>query len=246
MYNPTGDRRKLALARLEDRSRKDYTAPERQIPGSGLAGYFWSSCSNHDRNNTWRDVRAITSDPDQPPDRRSNLLENAGFGKACGIPFDIRGHRGVVLYLARVSADQNQLCEQTNEIHLRVSADLIGAVSCSVITTKASINAKRERNAKTLRRVRAKMLALVAFASLAGSGLRTEYDDNMLKDEKEENAKSSFNTRFSSFYSSKTYRKSVFPMLGRGSTTTFSGGSRRTRCRCSTYMRLCLLQSCNR
>ena len=204
------------MARLEDATRKDYIPPERQIPGSGLAGYFWSTCSNHDRTNTWRDLRAITSDPDQPPCRRTTLLQNAGFGKACGVPFDIRGHRGVIVYLARESANLEQLCDQTNEIHLRVSADLIGAVSCHNITMKANINRKIDRNTKTLRRIRAKMLALIAFASSTGSGLHTEYNDNILEDEQEEKkAKSSFNRRFSSFYASKTYRKSVFPILAR-------------------------------
>ena len=216
MYNPASDQNQLSLARLEDTTRKDYIPPERQIPGSGLAGYFWSLCSNHDRTNTWRDIRAITSDPDQPTCRRTNLLQNAGFGKACGIPFDIRGHRGVVVYLSRANASLDQLSEQTNEIHLRVSADLIGAVSCHNITMKASINTKRDRNAKTLSRIRAKMLALVAFASSTGSGLHTKYNDNTLEDEQEEKkAKSSFNRRLSSFYASKTYRKSVFPILAR-------------------------------
>jgi len=216
MYNPARDENQLSLARLEDTTRKDFVPPERQIPGSGLAGYFWSLCSNHDRTNTWRDIRAITSDPDQPPCRRTTLLQNAGFGKACGIPFDIRGHRGVVVYLARENAKLDQLCEPTNEIHLRVSADLIGAVSCHNITMKASINTKRDRNSKTLSRIRAKMLALVAFSSVTGNGLHTEYNDNIIEDEQEENkAKSSFNRRFSSFYASKTYRKSVFPILAR-------------------------------
>jgi len=216
MYNPASDQNQLALARLEDTTRKDYIPPKRQIPGSGLAGYFWSTCSNHDRTNTWRDLKAITSDPDQPPCRRTTLLQNAGFGKACGVPFDIRGHRGVIVYLARAKANLNQLCETTNEIHLRASADLIGAVSCHNITIKASINTKRDRNAKTLSRIRAKMLAVVAFVSSTGSGLHTEYNDNILEDEQEEKkSTSSFNRRLSSFYASKTYRKSVFPILAR-------------------------------
>ena len=80
-------------------------------------------------------MKAITDDPDQPPYLRMTLLEQAGYGKACGVPFDLRGHRGVVLYFARATADESMLTETTNDLHLRVSADLIGGISASVITS---------------------------------------------------------------------------------------------------------------
>jgi len=211
-YRPEDDAAQFALARIEDTSRNDYV-PAYKIPiGAGLAGYFWSICSANDRMNTWRDVRAITSDPDQPQDLRMKLLERAGYCNATGVPFDIRGYRGIVIYLARASADYNQLTEMTNEIHLRVSADLIGALSCSSITSVASINAKKMRNARTLGRIRAKMLALVAFSSLSnkGKGLHTDYADIHIKDDDEEEErmkKPSLSRRISSLYTSKTYRE---------------------------------------
>eukprot|EP00986_Skeletonema_menzelii_P006729 scaffold2550_cov153-Skeletonema_menzelii.AAC.17 len=214
IYKPKGSAEKYALARIEDTNLRDYVPPTRQIPGSGLAGYFFSICSTHDRTNTWREVRAITSDPDQPPDERTKLLEMCGYGRACGVPFDIRGYRGIVIYLARQSADHNQLSEVANEIHLRVSADLIGAVSCSSITSAASINAKNTRNAKTLSRVRAKMLALVAFASLGkGKGLQTDYENIHTEEEEEDNVKPSLYRRISSLYASRTYREHHFPII---------------------------------
>ena len=99
----------------------------------------------------------------------------------------------------------------TNEIHLRVSADLIGALSCSSITPVASINAKKMRNARTLGRIRAKMLALVAFSSLGnkGKGLHTDYADIHIEDDDEEERmkKPSLSRRISSLYASKTYRE---------------------------------------
>lgn len=212
-YTPKGSAEKYALARIEDSNLRDHVPPTRQIPGSGLAGYFWSMCTTHDRTNTWREVRAITSDPDQPPDKRTKLLEQCGYGKACGVPFDCRGFRGIVIYLARSSADYNQLSDVTNEIHLRVSTDLIGAVSCSSITSAASINAKKMRNAKTLARVRAKMLALVAFASL-GKGLHTNYENiHTEDDEEEDNVKRSLVRRLSTLYASRTYRERQFPII---------------------------------
>lgn len=167
-YQPGDVRAQIALARVEDMTRKDFVPPTRQIPGAGLAGYFWSLCTHHDHHCTWRDVRAITSDPDQPPYLRMKLLEQARFGKATGIPFDIRGHRGVVLFLARDSASDAQLLELSNDCHLRVSADVIGAASARSITQEACKNLKKARTAATLRRLRAKFIAIAAFSKHCG------------------------------------------------------------------------------
>ncbi|EJK77033.1 hypothetical protein THAOC_01163, partial [Thalassiosira oceanica] len=114
--------------------------------------------------NVWRDTAAIVNDPDQPPYPRMALLEQAGYGKACGIPFDIRGHRGVVLYYARATADHNQLTELANDLHLRVSADLIGAISANSITSEASLLSKGDRLDKTMRRLRAKLHTILVFS----------------------------------------------------------------------------------
>ncbi len=215
MYEPKNTSAKYALAQIEDTSLINHVPPTRQVPGCG-PGYFWSICSSNDRSNTWRELRAITSDPDQPVDVRTQLLEASGYGKACGIVFDIRGYRGIVIYFARLSADYNQLCEATNEIHLRVSADLIGAVSCSSITSAASANVKKMRNARTLARIRAKMLALAAFASLGnkGKGLQTNYENTYIEDDEEDKPKRfSLSRRISSIYASRTYRERQFPII---------------------------------
>ena len=173
-YQPNDVLAQIALARVEDIGRKDFVPPTRQIPGAGLAGYFWSLCTHHDHHCTWRDVRAITSDPDQPPYLRMKLLEQAGFGKATGIPFDIRGHRGIVLFLARESASEAQLLELSNDCHLRVSADVIGAVSARSITQEACNNLKKARTAATLRRIQTKFMAIVAFSKHCGNDDSTD------------------------------------------------------------------------
>ena len=91
-------------------------------------------------------------------------MAQAGYGKACGVPFDIRGHRGVVIFFAREHADLAQLTEPANDIHLRVSADLIGAISASSIASEAAAEAKRMRTAATLRRVKAKLISILVFS----------------------------------------------------------------------------------
>ena len=132
-----------------------YSPPSSPFPNKG---YFWSQVGTHNRHNflgkdrkdtnVWRDTAATVNDPDQPPYPRMAMLEQAGYGKACGVPFDIRGHRGVVLYFARATADRNQLTELANDMHLRVSADLIGAISANSITSEASLLSKGNRLAK--------------------------------------------------------------------------------------------------
>ncbi|EJK61098.1 hypothetical protein THAOC_18464 [Thalassiosira oceanica] len=171
-YRPKGYKENLALERIEDENCVNFVPPTKQIPGAGLAGYFWSQVGNRtnflgkDRQdrNIWRDTAAIVNDPDQPPYPRMAMLEQAGYGKACGVPFDIRGHRGVVLYFARATADRNQLTELANDMHLRVSADLIGAISANSITSEAILLSKGDRLAKTMRRIRAKLTAILVFS----------------------------------------------------------------------------------
>ena len=148
-----------------------YSPPSSPFPNKG---YFWSQVGTHNRHNflgkdrkdtnVWRDTAAIVNDPDQPPYPRMALLEQAGYGKACGVPFDIRGHRGVVLYFARATADRNQLTELANDMHLRVSADLIGAISANSITSEASLLSKGNRLDKTMRRIRAKLTTILVFS----------------------------------------------------------------------------------
>lgn len=174
LYEPEGFKEQMALRRIEDETLANYVPPTKQVPGAGLAGYFWSQCDAQDSSITWRDVKAITDDPDQPPYLRMTLLEQAGYGKACGVPFDLRGHRGVVLYFARATADESMLTEYTNDLHLRVSADLIGGISASFITSRASTVVKGARVAKIIKRVRAKMTVILVFAKWFNDESRVE------------------------------------------------------------------------
>ena len=152
-----------ALERIRDPNHPEYAPPLPQVPGAGLAGYFWAlgvECL------VWRDLHAITSDPFQPPYKRMGVLEEAGFGKATGIPFDILGHRGVVIYLARESASERMLNEDINVNYLRVAAQHIGTASALSIPRQASVQAKDMRATKTYRSVVAKMHCINAFTSL--------------------------------------------------------------------------------
>ena len=146
------------------------------------------------------------------------LLEQAGYGKACGIPFDIRGHRGVVLYFARATADPDQLTQLANDMHLRVSADLIGAISANSITSEASLLCKGNRLANTMRRVRAKLTSIVVFSKQfkepSGEVMDDEEANVRIKPSVSQPPK--FGTQFSQEFQQrmrKTYRQRIFDKL---------------------------------
>lgn len=162
-----------ALERLEDSQRSDYANPLPQIPGAGLAGLFWTLSSANQSSHagrhplTWVDLRSILADPDQPPYLRMRLLEEAGFGKATGVPFNVRGHQGVVLYLARASASDAALKEELNDEYLRSSTEFIGAASALTKPRTASVEAKLERNRRSFRRAKIRFQAVRAFSQLS-------------------------------------------------------------------------------
>lgn len=155
-----------ALERIVNPHHSNYSPPMPQVPGAGLAGYFWSIGSER---LIWRDLKAITSDPLQPSYRRMNVLEEAGFGKATGIPFDILGHRGVVVYLTRENASEPLLSDPTNVSFLRIAAQHIGAASALSKPRQLSMQAREKRITKKFRSVATKIHCVNAFSSLRHS-----------------------------------------------------------------------------
>jgi len=153
-----------ALERIENSSLPNYIPPSPQIPGAGLAGYFWSLSSPSDTNCTWIDIHTITSDPDQPPYLRMQMLEKAGFGKATGVPFNVGGHhKGVVLYLARPNARTSALLEETNDAFMRYAAHNIGSTAALNMFRKASESAREKRVASKFRKIVLRFSIVRAF-----------------------------------------------------------------------------------
>ena len=69
----------------------------------------WGYSTTEPSKMMWRDIHSLTIDPDQPTFLRLKLLEDAGFGKATGVRFDLRGQKGIVLYLAKSSTPDETL-----------------------------------------------------------------------------------------------------------------------------------------
>lgn len=192
-----------ALGRLVDPTDPRYVPATPQVAGAGLAGYFLSQGSgtshtealnpHQEKNLHWRSLKAITSDPFQPPYERLRVLEEAGLGKATGILFDIPSmsggsgvpttkaasgmaashhhhpsahsshHQGIVLFFARAEADDDLLNEPANVHLMKMAAQHVGTASALAQIRQASIAAKSKRTRNTFRRIQTNMSCVRAF-----------------------------------------------------------------------------------
>lgn len=106
----------------------------------------------------WWDINSILCDPDSAKTPRLALLKEAGFGEATGITFDVRGHRGIVLYLARTTASQEKLSSPVNIEYMRRAADQIGTASALVQARRASVESKNAECAAAWRKFRRNLI----------------------------------------------------------------------------------------
>lgn len=155
---------RIAIDRIVDPQHARYSPPRPQVMGAGLASYFWSTLAmkptrDHTNNEgsthssgddvlLWRDLRALTSDPFQPPYPRMQVLQEAGLGKATGVPFEIQGTKGVVLYLTRPEADETVLSEAPNVHYLQAAAQFIGT-ACALSQPRRQVGRMRQTQLAT-------------------------------------------------------------------------------------------------
>lgn len=117
-------------------------------PGFGIAGFLFSESTafSYDRKrggaitsalrvlksresstSHWYDIAALIADEDQPYDERTNMILDAGFGKAFGVPFNLDGLKGITIYYARSTADENAIFDHLRRIHLFSGVDMISS-----------------------------------------------------------------------------------------------------------------------
>jgi len=171
-----------ALNRIEDCTLDDYVPPKALAPGESLAGALWSEAGSSmfaawkshrglDVNEmptshvVWRSVNALCEDPDQPPSERLKLLGQAGFGLAAGVTFHIKDTKGIVVYMARETADLHQLQSRENELYLASAADLIGAEVALSAKRATAIRNRVQRRREMLTRARHKLRVAMALSS---------------------------------------------------------------------------------
>eukprot|EP00928_Gymnodinium_smaydae_P031384 TRINITY_DN23045_c0_g2_i1.p1 TRINITY_DN23045_c0_g2~~TRINITY_DN23045_c0_g2_i1.p1 ORF type:complete len:530 (+),score=73.08 TRINITY_DN23045_c0_g2_i1:43-1632(+) len=140
-----------------------------QAIGEGLSGYFWSNNPNHSKTKqlTWTHLSQITGDPDQVPCELTNQTERAGFEKAVGVPYDACGHKGLVIYFARATADESQLNWSENVLHMQCAAQMLGALVASFQTSAESHFRKAAHTTAICRRARVR-LSVMRRLSQAG------------------------------------------------------------------------------
>ena len=163
-----------ALDRLVNPKHPRHVQATPQVAGAGLVGYYLArGADTKDRSSgrplEWTNLQALTSDPFQPPYERMVVLENAGFGKVTGIPFETDGHHGMVLYFARATAVERMLNEPSNVNFLHMATKHIGTASALSRHRLASMRVKSQRVHRVRQRVRTKFNVLSAFMSLPGS-----------------------------------------------------------------------------
>jgi hypothetical protein len=158
--------------RLTDSSREDYLEATPLAPGCGLPGALYAQIQRGNlaaaasQNNilhhsvTWREVKPIAEDPDQPYNPRMQFLAAAGLGWAAGIPFAIGSLEGLVVYMARTTANIQKLLEPMNTDYLTHATLLIGSAYALRVPRLKVEKARREYTHNTMQRVKRKLRVL--------------------------------------------------------------------------------------
>lgn len=76
---------------------------------------------------SWCEVKPLADDPDQPHNPRLQFLAEAGIGLAAGVPFNMGGTRGIVVFMARETASLTRLTSTVNEDYLQRATMVIGS-----------------------------------------------------------------------------------------------------------------------
>jgi len=111
----------------------------------------------------WREVDTLAEDPHQPYDERLQLFAKAGFKLAAGIPFEVRGFRGIVIFYANPHADARKLRNPDNSHLIQFAAQFIGAAAAIHLPVKTAILLKNRLPKNNWNRLRVKIMAVVRF-----------------------------------------------------------------------------------
>ncbi|CAJ1958792.1 unnamed protein product [Cylindrotheca closterium] len=173
---------------LTDASLPEFIPAAPLAPGIGLPGYLWSQSKSGnmvDRRQSglrssavgmsdrsaqlippslsWCEVKPLAADPDQPYNERLQYLAKAGLGLAAGVPFNIGGTQGIVIYMARESDDHSELTNSVNEEYLQRATTVIGSTYSLRKPRLAVVNRKKAACSASWRRVRKRLAAIKAM-----------------------------------------------------------------------------------
>lgn len=164
---------------LTDPSSPDYLEAHPIAPGVGLPGALWceasrgntanstgrSSVAMIEKNIVWRQVKSLADDPDQPCNPRLQYLAKCGIGQAAGVPFKIGKCEGLVVYMARDTANYGKLRDPVNLDYLAHATLLIGSAYSLQQPRRAVVKARNLESKAVWRRARTKIKAIIALGT---------------------------------------------------------------------------------
>jgi len=156
-----------ALDRLENPHHAEYVPPVPLAPGVGTVGTLWVNVCGDSKQAKWIDLYELSQEEDQSDDVRLGLLSDV-FGLATGLYFhdNCTDTRGVVIFYARRTVDFKIISSRTNIAYMKSSADMVASIVSWKIPREEAIMSRQLELKATLRRIRAKLVALSRFGAL--------------------------------------------------------------------------------
>ncbi|CAB9503947.1 CBS domain containing membrane protein [Seminavis robusta] len=152
---------------------------------STFLAQIFSDDNNHNGNNqylggqriAWRDLKALANDPDQPPNRRLQVLASSTDLKwTGGVPFSIQGQEGIVVYYAREGTNVPKLQDPTNTTYLTAASDFVGSCLALRIPRRNAIARRQCQVDRNFRKVKRAILFLIRNGADFESISKGKYD----------------------------------------------------------------------
>jgi len=159
-----------------------FTSIQNKRPSGARSPLSRSSLSLKTDNSyiNWRNLPALTEDPDQPYDPRMFALARAGLRQAAGIPFNVRGSQGIVIFMTRESAKLEKLSSRLNEEYLVTATEHIGSVQ-ALFESREDLALERSKQVKkSFQKARRLIRCFMALQS------RDEPEESFVKERKED------------------------------------------------------------
>lgn len=147
---------------ISDKLHLHISSPRRTVKGMA-ASHFNHENEQVSNRVLWRDINSLAEDPDQPYDERLQLFAKAGFALAAGIPFNVRGFKGIVVFFANPHADMKKLCDNTNSRLIEFAAQFIGSAAAVQTPLQNARLLRTRRPISNWNILRVKILAVIKF-----------------------------------------------------------------------------------
>ena len=116
-----------ALNLIANKKEIGYIPPAPHDNGTGIACVLLKENPIFNKNTTWTELSNLEYDSQDK--LRCSLLAKAGIGIAAGSPFEVNGHSGIVVFMAKPTVNMEKLRSKTNIAYMRSAADIIGTAS---------------------------------------------------------------------------------------------------------------------